>query len=135
MYFLSYSGLLWMNMFVAAFLAILFLQSGIDKIINRQSERNYFKGHFANSPLKNMEGILLTTVTILEVTAGTLNAFGFLQLLLAKEKTLAQAGALVAALSLTSIFFGQRISKDYAGAATIVTYFILVILGMWLIFL
>jgi putative oxidoreductase len=135
MYFLSYSGLLWVNIFVAAFLAILFLQSGFDKIMNRQSELNFMKEHFAKSPLKNIEGILLTTITVFEITAGTLNALGFLQLLFAKEKTLAQLGILVAALSLTSLFFGQRISKDYAGAVTIVTYFILVILGMWFIFL
>jgi len=132
---LSYPGLLWVNMFVAVFLAILFLQSGIDKVINRKDELSFLKQHFANSPLKNMEGLLLTTLTIFELTAGVFNALGFLQLVFAKEKHFAQIGLIIAALSLTSLFFGQRISKDYAGSATIVTYFILVIVGMYFAFL
>jgi len=132
---LSYPGLLWVNIFVAVFLAILFLQSGIDKVINRKDELSFLKQHFANSPLKNMEGLLLTTLTIFELTAGVFNALGFLQLVFAKEKHFAQIGLIIAALSLTSLFFGQRISKDYAGSETIVTYFILVVVGMYFAFL
>ena len=30
------------------------------------------------------------------------------------------------------LFFGQRLAKDYAGAATLVPYFILAVLGIWL---
>jgi hypothetical protein len=40
-----------MQVFVSAFLAILFLQSGIDKIVDRRGNFEWLKGHFAKSPL------------------------------------------------------------------------------------
>jgi len=40
-----------MQILVAAFLAILFLQSGIDKIVDRRGNLEWLKGHFAKSAL------------------------------------------------------------------------------------
>ena len=40
-----------MQIFASAFLAILFLQSGIDKIVDRRGNFEWLKGHFAKSPL------------------------------------------------------------------------------------
>ena len=40
------------------------------------------------------------------------------------------AGLLVAALNFLALFFGQRIAKDYEGAAVLVNYFILNVLGL-----
>ena len=40
--------------FVSAFLAILFLQSGIDKVVDRRGNLEWLKGHFAKSPLAGM---------------------------------------------------------------------------------
>ncbi len=65
-----------MQIFVAAFLAILFLQSGIDKIVDRRGNLQWLKGHFAKSPLAGTVPALLTAITILEVAAGMLSAFG-----------------------------------------------------------
>jgi len=42
-------------------------------------------------------------------------------------------GTFLAAINLIMLFFGQRISKDYAGAVTLVTYFILVIIDLYLL--
>ena len=39
-------------------------------------------------------------------------------------------GLLIAALNFLALFFGQRIAKDYEGAAVLVNYFILNILGL-----
>src|SRR5204863_5122573 len=43
-----------LQMLVSLFLAILFLQSGIDKIVDRQGNLDWLKGHFAKSPLAGM---------------------------------------------------------------------------------
>jgi hypothetical protein len=40
-----------LQIFSSAFLAILFLQSGIDKVIDHRSNLEWLKGHFAKSPL------------------------------------------------------------------------------------
>ncbi len=58
------------QIFGSAFLAILFLQSGIDKVIDYRSNLEWLKGHFAKSTLGGVVPILLTAITILEVTAG-----------------------------------------------------------------
>ena len=40
-------------------------------------------------------------------------------------KTLAIYGAQLASINVLLLFFGQRIAKEYAGAAVLVSYFIL----------
>ncbi|MEZ4829564.1 MAG: DoxX family protein [Bacteroidia bacterium] len=110
---------------VAAFLAILFLQSGLDKVFDRKGNLGWLEGHFGNSPLKNMVPLLLTVITIFEVLAGAVSAVGAGQVLVSGHTSIALAGAQLAALSLVMLFFGQRIAKDYAGAAILVPYFIL----------
>ena len=40
-----------LQLLVSAFLAVLFLQSGLDKVIDRKGNRAYLDEHFARSPL------------------------------------------------------------------------------------
>jgi hypothetical protein len=53
------------QIFASAFLAILFLQSGIDKIVHRGGNLEWVKGHFAKSPLAGIVPALLICITIL----------------------------------------------------------------------
>jgi hypothetical protein len=117
---------------MAAFLAILFLQSGIDKIVDRQGNVEWLTGHFANSPLASQVLPMLSVITVIEVSAGALSALGFLVLLLTGSATLASWGALVSLVALLMLFFGQRMAKDYAGAAILVPYFLLSLAALWL---
>lgn len=114
-----------LQLLVSAFLAVLFLQSGLDKVFDRAGNRAYLDQHFAKSPLAPTVGPMFLTVTILEVTAGVLSGLGFLQILFFRSSVLAFFGALIAAANLVALFFGQRLSKDYAGAAALVPYFLL----------
>lgn len=106
------------------FLVITFLQSGIDKITDWKGNLGWLKGHFSETPLKNMVPLLLGTVLIIEVAAGVLCLIGVVQLLLSQESTLAFYGAILSCVSLLMLLFGQRIAKDYEGAKTIAVYFI-----------
>ena len=63
-----------MQIFASAFLAILFLQSGIDKVVDRRGNFEWLKGHFAKSPLAGIVPALLICITILELAAGALSA-------------------------------------------------------------
>lgn len=118
---------------VALFLAILFLQSGLDKVVDRRGNLDYLTDHFASSPLAGTVRPLLLVITILELTAGVLSALGCVLILLVHSSALAFWGAVVAAVSLTALFFGQRMAKDYAGAAILVPYFLLAIVAMLLL--
>jgi hypothetical protein len=117
----------------STFLAILFLQSGIDKIVDRRGNLDWLTGHFAKSPLARLVPLMLLVVTALEILSGGLTAIGVLQLFLTRETTLAFYGACLAAVAIISLFFGQRIAKDYAGAAILVPYFILTMLAIILL--
>ena len=122
-----------LQIFVSAFLAILFLQSGLDKVIDRRGNLEWLSGHFAKSPLAGMVPLLVTVITLLELTAGALSAVGCALILLKHDSTLAFYGAAVAALSIIALFFGQRLAKDYAGAATLVPYFLLALTALYLL--
>lgn len=121
------------QIFGSAFLAILFLQSGIDKIINHRGNLEWLKGHFAKSPLAGVVSVLLTAITLLELAAGALSAIGCLILIISRGTTLAFYGAVTSAVALIALFFGQRMAKDYAGAAVLVPYFLLVLITIYLL--
>src|SRR6184192_438346 len=122
-----------MQIFVSAFLAILFLQSGIDKVVDRRGNFEWLKGHFAKSPLAGIVPALLIGITILEVAAGALSAVGCVLVILLKDSMIAFCGAILSAAAITSLFFGQRIAKDYAGAAVLVPYFLLTLVAIYLL--
>jgi hypothetical protein len=122
-----------MQILVSAFLAILFLQSGLDKIVDRRGNRAYLDQHFAKSPLAGSVGPMFVVVTILEVSAGALSGIGCAVLLLTHDSTVAFLGAIVGGVNLTALFFGQRVSKDYAGAAALVPYFLLALTAIYLL--
>src|SRR5881227_4098146 len=92
-----------MQILAAAFLAILFLQSGIDKIVDRLGNLEWLKGHFAKSPLAGVVPVLLTAITFLEVAAGALSAIGCLMLIVSRETTIAFYGAVSSAVVLIAL--------------------------------
>src|SRR5215470_6505385 len=120
-----------MQIFVSAFLAILFVQSGVDKIVDRRGNLEWLSGHFSKSPLAGMVPALLIAITILELAAGVLSAVGCLLVILLKDSTIAFYGAILSAAAITALFFGQRMAKEYAGAAVLVPYFLLTLLAIY----
>ncbi|HXG70150.1 MAG TPA: hypothetical protein VNJ04_05990 [Gemmatimonadaceae bacterium] len=130
----SPAGALWViQALVSAFLAILFLQSGIDKVVDRKGNLAWLTGHFAKSPLASTVSPMLTVITILEVAAGVLSGVGSALVVLTNNSTVAFYGALLAGVALTALFFGQRVAKDYGGAAALVPYFLLVLAGIYIL--
>ena len=115
------------QLLTALFLAILFLQSGLDKVFNFGDNLGWLTGHFSKTPFRGQVKSMLITITIIEVAAGVLALLGAGQIVLNGEKTFAMYGAQLATLNIAMLFFGQRIAKDYAGAASLVPYFILCI--------
>ena len=116
----------------AAFLAILFLQSGLDKVFDWKGNLGWLTGHFAKSPLKGMVPLMLAQITLLEVASGALSAAGLVALVVTGSSTLAFWGALLSALSLTALFFGQRMARDYPGATALVPYFLLALAAVFI---
>ena len=121
------------QLLVSAFLAILFLQSGIDKIVDRRGNLEWLKGHFAKSSLGSLVPFLLTVLTIVEVFAGLLSGIGFFAIFFGRGATIAFYGAIVSSIAVLLLFFGQRMAKDYAGAAVLVPYFLVTLAAIYLL--
>jgi len=122
-----------LQLLVSAFLAILFLQSGIDKIVDRQGNLQWLSGHFAKSPFAGVVPLLFGILTIIELAAGLMTGVGLLVLLFAHNPMIAFYGAIVSAIAILCLFFGQRMAKEYAGAAVLVPYFLLTIVAIYLL--
>ena len=122
-----------LQILASAFLAILFLQSGIDKVVDRRGNLEFLQGHFAKSPLAGTVPVLVTIITVLEVLAGALSAIGCILILVSHNSTIAFYGAILSGFSILALFFGQRMAKDYVGAAVLVSYFLVCLLAIYLL--
>ena len=114
----------------AIFLSIAFIQSGIDKIMDREGNLEFLKVHFSNSFFKKIISPLLSILTILELLGGAMLVYGIYYAFAMRTTLWIFYGFVVLAITITFLFAGQRIAKDYIGAADLVPYFILIMLGI-----
>ena len=110
--------------FLLLFLAITFLQSGLDKIIDWKGNLGWLKGHFAQTPFKNLVPQMLFTILLIETLSGILSLAGIIELAANGTYSLGYLGAILGCIALLMLLLGQRIAKDYDGARTIVIYLI-----------
>ncbi|NNE16678.1 MAG: DoxX family protein [Saprospiraceae bacterium] len=108
---------------VACFWAIVFLQSGIDKVFDFKGNVDWLKGHFEKSFLGKFTSPLVATLTVFELVAGGLSAYGLINFLMTESTQWIEIGLIFSMISLLMLIFGQRIAKDYDGAKTIAIYF------------
>ncbi|MFK5972891.1 MAG: DoxX family protein [Flavobacteriaceae bacterium] len=118
---------------ILIFLIITFLQSAIDKVFDWTGNLSWLKGHFSDTPLRNLVPVLLGTVLLTEMAAGILCAIGIYQITIFGKTAIAFYGAIVSCFSLLMLLFGQRMAKDYDGAKTLAVYFIPAIFLVYLL--
>ena len=116
----------------ALLVAILFIQSGLDKVFDWKGNLEWLNGHFSKTFLRGMVAPMLATITLMELATGFLSAVGVVYFLIAHSTVLIFYAATLGALSIVALFFGQRVAKDYAGAAVLIPYFILLIIMLYL---
>ena len=110
------------------FFAIVFFQSGTDKVIDRKGNINFFENHFKKTLFHKIYAQALTALMLLELIAASLCAYGCIYSIVYKNTDFIFYGLLVTSFILLSLLLGQRIAKDYVGAADIAIYFILCII-------
>ena len=120
------------TLFAALFVAILFIQSGLDKVFDWKGNLDWLTGHFSKTFLAGMVPMMLATITVMELATGFLSVVGIIYFLATGSPIVIFYASIVGALSITALFFGQRVAKDYAGAAILVPYFILLLILMYL---
>ncbi len=115
----------------ALLVAILFIQSGLDKVFDWKGNLEWLTGHFSKTILARLVPLMLVKITILELAAGVLSAAGIVYFLVIGSTALIFWAAALGATVIIALFFGQRIAKDYPGAAVLIPYFILLLLLMY----
>ncbi len=116
----------------ALLVAILFIQSGLDKVFDWKGNVEWLKGHFSKTFLAPFVPLMLVKITILELLAGLTSAAAIVYFLATGSTIMIFGGASVGAIAIVALFFGQRIAKDYPGAAVLVPYFLLLMALMFL---
>ena len=116
--------------FIGIFISIALLQSGIDKVLDRKGNLSWLSDHFSDTLLNKNVPILLLIVTIIELLSGFLLFLGALYNIIISNSDLLILGFLTSSINFIFLFFGQRVAKDYDGAAVIVNYFILNMIGL-----
>jgi len=117
-------------LFAALLISILFLQSGLDKVLDWKGNLDWLTGHFSKTVLAGMVPVMLATITMMELVTGLIAAAGMIYFLVTGSLIVIFWASVLGALSITGLFFGQRIAKDYPGAAVLVPYFILLLILM-----
>lgn len=118
---------------ILIFIIITFLQSGLDKLFDWQGNISWLKGHFSKTFLSGQVTFMVGTILVIEIITGLLALAGIIQIVFSGVTTLALYACVLAAITLLMLLFGQRVAKDYAGAFTLTGYFIVVILGVYII--
>lgn len=121
-------------LFTGIFFAILFIQSGLDKMLNWKSELNFNRTHFSKTFLSPFALLMLLMLTFIELISGLLSAIGLFALLKSGETIVSFYASCLCTTTFIFLFLGQRIAKDYAGAQSLVSYFIVSLIGVYLSF-
>jgi len=119
-------------LFSALLVSILFIQSGLDKVFDWKGNLEWLTGHFSKTFLSRTVPLMLATITIMEIVTGFLSGIGIIYFLITGSTVLIFYASILGAVSIAALFFGQRVAKDYAGAAVLIPYFILLIILMYL---
>lgn len=116
-----------------AFIAITFLQAGLDKATDFKGNKAYFTSHFAKTPLAKQAGALMPVIMLLELISGSLALLGIVSLLINQGYLLLGTYSTIASMiTLLCLFFGQRVGKFYGEAAGIVPYIAMTFLTMFI---
>jgi putative oxidoreductase len=120
------------RLLVTVFFAVIFTQSALDKLFDREGNLAYLSEHFKNAPLPHdAVGVLLSILTAIEATAGVLCGLGVLTGGFTHTGfSIAACGVIMAGVALLCLMIGQRLAKDYAGAAVIAAYFAVALIGI-----
>ena len=100
-----------LKILVTLYAAVLFMQSGFDKVFDWAGNRSFINGLFEKTILRPFVPLLMPTITVLEVAAGLFSLAGAALLIMGGQETLAIIGLLLGAVSILLLFFGSGLFR------------------------
>ncbi len=119
------------SLFIFAFLAITFLQSGYDKTVKFSENTDWLRSHFKDTFLRNQIPFAVTILLIFEIVTGLLCVASIAEMIFTDSIIFPKYALSLSCITFLMLLFGQRIANDYDGARTIAIYFIIAILGLF----
>ena len=108
---------------IGLFLAIVFIQSSLDKIMDWKGNTEWLTSHFANTPLASGVVPMTAVITVVELATGLIALWGLWCLIGCSDPSCILYAIYLSLLAYSMLLFGQRVAKDYVGAQTITVYF------------
>lgn len=118
---------------LSLFFAITFIQSGIDKGLNREGNLRWFQSVFEKTIIGRWINLLFYWITIQELFVGIwmlVTTYCFL-LCDYMNCVFSKWGFVLCIAVLLQLFTGQRIAKDYVGASGIIPYILTAFIGVF----
>jgi putative oxidoreductase len=115
------------------FFIITYFMSVLEKLGDWKGTIAYYKNHFKETILLKMIPLLLLKIVVFEIGVLFLLSAGLYYLVSENSVTIAIIGLELSAFTLLMFLFGQRLAKDYPGAMNITVYFILNIIGIYIL--
>jgi hypothetical protein len=136
--FTSYQKNSFMNQHLAVslivcYLTLSFVYSIVEKTIQWEKSKTFYKEHFKRSFLKNHVPAAILLVIILELICVGLNTVGLYRFIQNGRTDVILWGMLAVSFTLILLMTGQRIAQDYSGAMNITVYFILTVMGIFML--
>ncbi len=121
------------SFFVLVFLALTFIMSAHDKLFHWNTNMGWMKPHFENTFLKKVVPLITFVLVCFELVSGILSLIGIVELYINGGRVFGFYGSVFSCITLLLMLFGQRLAKDFDGARTIAIYFMIAILGVFLL--
>jgi uncharacterized membrane protein YphA (DoxX/SURF4 family) len=121
------------QLLVTLFGAVLFMQSGFDKIKHWHARELQLRALYEATPLAPWTQFLYPLIMVLELGTGIAATYGVIMLLTGVNTTSFLA-MLMCTITTLLQFSGHRIAKNEAGAALRVPYFLVFIFGLYLFY-
>ena len=118
---------------VLLFLLITFGISVIEKITDWKGTISFIEHNFKTTFIKSFISPLIIFLLFLELVTCILLIIGMYSLIFLKTPQIAFLACVFSGLCVLYMLIGQRIAKDYVGATSLTVYFILTVLGMFLL--
>jgi len=118
---------------ILLFFIITYLLSVLEKLADWKGTVSYYSDHFKKTVLHKIIPILLINVIIFELAALLFITCGLYFLVKEDSTIIATIGLEISAITLLMFLLGQRLAKDYPGAMNIAVYFILNVIGIYIL--
>lgn len=121
------------ELLILLFLIVTYAFSFFEKVFDWKNTIGYIEKNFEKTVIKNYIKPLIAFLVFIEAIALFFLIIGLFDLIFYNKTRFAIIGISIVASSIIYMLIGQRIAKDYPGATSLVSYFLLTVFCLYLL--